>query len=256
MEMVDPMWRIVQEGVDVDAVGSIADQPFLRWYMFNNEGYPDFLRFAREADSELAEELLDRYRVSASGGLDEVESGVIPPNSRTAQHFYYLLRCISLTGRTDLDIMEIGGGYGNLQRMFLQLHVCNTYSIVDIDKISQVQRLYASRALSAETRGGASFFNIENSAEADAAAHHSHDLVVSTFAVTETPDEMRDWYIDNIMAGSRYIYLVGQEKWRGYQNGSAFPERLGSGFDVIKRPFVSDHAHDGPTFELFGQVKS
>jgi hypothetical protein len=256
VEMVDPMWKIVQEGLDIAALDSIAEQPFLRWYMFNNEGYPDFLKFAREADSGLAEELLERYRVHASGGLDETECGVIPPNSRTAQHFYYVLRAISLTGRRDLEVMEIGGGYGNLQRIFLQLDVCHTYSIVDIDKISQVQRMYASRVLSAETRDRAGFFNIENPAEAAAAAHHNHDLVVSTFAVTETPDEMRDWYIDNIMLNSRYVYLVGQEKWRGYQNGIAYPDKLSSRFDVIKRPFVSDHAHDGPTFELFCEAKS
>lgn len=257
METVDPVWRIAQNGIDIGAMTSIRDQPILRWYMFNTRDYPDFLQFARQANPSLANDLLARYREVSTGGLDESERGVIPPNSRTAQHFYYLLRIVSLIGeRPDLKIAEIGGGYGNLLRMFVQLGYCKSFSIVDIDKVSQVQRMYIRQALDSEQLRQTELFNIEDTEQAKALATKSYDLVISTFAVTETPDEMRDWYIDNLMSDASFIYITGQESWRGYQNGEHFPTRLGAHFDLVKTPFVSDHSHDGPTFELFGQRKS
>jgi hypothetical protein len=254
VDLVDPIWRHVQTGIEPETITSIRDNPFLRWYMFNGRDYPDFLGFARNADRSLTEDLLARYSAVARGGLDETSPGEIPPNSRTAQHFYYLVRILSLTGRPyDLSILEIGGGYGNLLRMFIQLDCCRSYGIVDIDKISQVQGIYLDQVLSDAQRARAELFNIEDRAAAEALAAKSYDLVLSTFAVTETPQEMRDWYIDNTMTRARFIYITGQEAWRGYRGGEHLSARLGECFRLEKNRFVSDHSHDGPTFELFAR---
>ncbi|WP_030378763.1 MULTISPECIES: hypothetical protein [unclassified Streptomyces] len=257
MNGVDPLWRTVQEGLGPQPPADFSQHPYVRWYMFNSGAgiRTDFLAHARQADPQLYEELRARYRAVSHGALEEPEPGDFAANSRTAQHFYYLTRqCHSFPDLSRRRICEIGGGYGNLMRMFVQLGLCASYTIVDIDRIVDIQRLYADSCLTAAQRDRVRILDIENPADATALEEASFDLVVSTFGLTEVPDDMRDWYLDRLVLRAPAVYLVGQYLWRGNKVGEQCLSRLGERFAVEHRPFVWSSGNEGPTFEAVGRA--
>jgi hypothetical protein len=252
MERVDPLWKVVQEGLESRSTARIQDHPFVKFYMLNEGRYPDFVQRAQDAHPDVFAGLLQRYRERGSGALDEDERGVLAPTSRTAQHLYYLTRLVARLGDfSGLRICEIGGGYGNMMRIFTQLGLCAEYDIVDIAGVVDLQRRYADEVLTPDERSRTRVFNVEDDKDLAELTARPYDIVMSFFAVTEAPHDMRQWYLDKVLLPAPFVYLAGQDRWRNQEVGEHVCKALADRFSLDRKPFFWASDHESETFELF-----
>lgn len=248
---VAELWGTVQAEMAA-RTDPLEENPYVRWFFLNTDDLPDFVAAARRHDADLTDRLLARYRESGRNGLDDVEPGVISPRSRTAQHLYYLVRAISRFGDiSKAAVLDIGGGFGNLARVFLQLDACARCDVVDIGGITAMQEEYLQASLPSD--GRYRVFNIEDDADREALAGRTYDLVISTFAITETPPAMRDWYIERVLLKARHVYVVGNEIWHEENVVDQLRERLSGSFTCEEDTFVYQSPNAvGRYVELFG----
>ncbi|HXM58142.1 MAG TPA: hypothetical protein VOB72_22275 [Candidatus Dormibacteraeota bacterium] len=248
---VDEIWGTVQAQMRSHTY-RFEDHPYVRWFMLNSDDLPDFVAAAREHDPELTERLLAQYREAGRGGVDDLEPGMIRPRSRTAQHLYYLVRVISRFGLTpDAAVLDIGGGFGNLARMLLQLGACERCDLVDIGGVTALQEEYLRKWLPSDP-ARYRLYDIQRDSDREALAGREHDLVVSTFGLSETPEAMRAWYIDNVLLRARRVYVVGQEVWHGENVFRQLRERLSGAFTCDEQSFLYQSPHAATRYlELF-----
>ncbi|MEQ4305090.1 hypothetical protein ABNF97_27540 [Plantactinospora sp. B6F1] len=257
MNRVDPLWKVVQEGLATYHPDRIEDHPYVRFYMLNEGRFPDFLGLAEQAHPEVYDELMRRYRQRCSGALDEEAPGRISPTSRTAQHFYYLVRLVAKLGSPEPHrICEIGGGYGNMMRMLVQLGLCRSYHVVDIAGVVDLQRRYAARVLDAGQLARTRVLNVEDEKDVVELSATRYDVALSFFAVSEVPYEMRQWYLERVLFPASAVYLVGQQRWRAQPVGEHLIGALAERFSLDKYDFFAPSDQESPTFELFADRRA
>lgn len=140
----------------------------------------------------------------------------------TIHHLYHLARFFQSTHQDLAGLMKIvewGGGYGNLAKLFRRMGFKGTYVIIDLPFLSALQWLYLS------TIFGESEVSLVNEAgyESDSpfvllplpVARESPpkaDLFVSTWALSESSSAAQDWVADiNSWFGARNLLLAFQE---------------------------------------------
>lgn len=257
-DLVGAFWRKVQDGIRPDVAPDDFDEhPYIRWFFLNKTAMPDFVALARSEDETLAEQLLARYQAECIGGIDDLPDGAIDPRSKSAQHLYYLVRLQTVLG--DLGSrswFEIGGGFGNLARMALQLGLCASYDGLDIRNVVDLQQSYLERTVGRAGGRSVAFHTVEDDAALDALKARQFGLVVSNFALTETPRSMREWALELAVASADVVYITGQEVFRGQPVGEEISRALAETFVLERRPTPFQSANVGPAFELIARRRS
>jgi putative sugar O-methyltransferase len=186
-------------------------------------------------------------------------------SANTLGMLYYFARIAERIAPSDLGaIVEFGGGYGGLCRVFLDLLPRTpTYVIVDLPEMLAMQYVYV-QASSAHHRTVPHFaapFEIVpgavNLVPVSLAAHldFDPDLFVSTFALSETPRRLQQQIADGGFFASAALYLVGQEieaeLWKGLALDSSSALR-----DAARRDFADvqiEPYHFASAWELFAR---
>lgn len=250
MDKVHSTWQAIQKGLQAHHPAEFAENPFVRFALMT-PNYPDFIRYAQAADAALAEDLIEAYARESSEAIDDLAPGTIDPRSRTAVHLYFMVRILQWLGRRDLTILDIGCGYGNMARMFTQLKLCATYDMVDIGGVIDVARTYLAQwRPHQDGYPEVRVFNIEDEGDQRRVAQARHDLMISTFAMTEAPLEMQRWYLEALAPNHRWVYLAGQKSWNGMDCISQIRECLDTRFLVSESEFPFRSPFDPPVFEI------
>lgn len=119
-------------------------------------------------------------------------------STSTIQYIGVLSNLIKyLPSLNDLNIIEIGGGYGGQCKIIHDHFKPKSYTIVDLPEVCQLQQKYLSKFK----------INVKtiNSLET---TPQQYDLIISNYAITEVRNDLKQVYIDNIVLNSKYGYIT------------------------------------------------
>jgi hypothetical protein len=153
-------------------------------------------------------------REDAVGGPPLQSLRLLTSHNRV-HHAYHLARFERATARDARElesVVEWGGGYGDLARVFGRLNEC-TYTIVDLPVISALQWLYLASALGedrvnlvcGDAQLEAGKVNIVPVGLVERVG--SCDLFISTWALSESTPDAADLVISRAWFGARHLLL-------------------------------------------------
>jgi len=161
--------------------------------LLNNDsiGNPITYDFKNEIDNYNVKIILNNYNISPttlryiSTGIDMIE---------------YIIH----NNLNNLDIVEIGGGYGGQCKILFDLIKnynikINSYSIIDLPSISTFQKKYLSLLNYNDNIIYQNFNNI---------IHKNYDLCISNYAIGEFEYDVQIFYINNVLKYSKYYYII------------------------------------------------
>lgn len=258
LELVHPLWAETLP-VFADMITHGLPHDFLQHpqakYMFYRTGFGSpqehELSYLRQS---ACWELVQRYRESPIGQptLDCLDLNI---SVNSLGMLYYFARILEYLDQSRLrTIVEFGGGYGNLCRVFLELLPGPlTYVIIDLPEMLAIQYAYltgssprhsveAPTSQPVQIRGGS--VNLVPVYWAQELALISCDLFISTFALSEAPTTAQNMVIGKEFFQADAVYLVGQHVnaalWRELALDSMEPvQRAASKLypNVVLQPF-------------------
>lgn len=98
----------------------------------------------------------------------------------------------------DINIIEIGSGYGGQCKIIYDLFKPKTYTIVDLDEVMELNKMYLSH------------FNINNviyKSSSDTFLDN-YDLIISNYAFTECERTIQEIYLNKIIKNSKNGYIT------------------------------------------------
>jgi hypothetical protein len=230
--LVHPLWsdarqrfaELVRDGVPDD----FLTDPFVR-HMLHRTGFGEL------EEVELAylgrwrgpgHERLKSYREPVFGSPTEdcAEFGV---SASALNKLYYVAR---IREAIDLErvpaVLELGAGYGLLcQALLSAAEGIRVYVLIDLPELLALQYAYLRETTdiklvphhappSAWEQGAVHFVPIHVFEQ----SHVKADLVISTFALSETPRRVHDMFTNSAFFGASAVYIIGQnryeEPWR------------------------------------------
>jgi putative sugar O-methyltransferase len=241
--LVHPAWRKFRDefraALEEGLPERFLDLPVLAMNMVRRGDHEvqaheeDYLRSCSGLAAEKIEAIQETY-----SGCPRIEVPNRGWSATTLGHAYYLARIIDLLGikrEGEMGtILEFGGGYGNLCRIFKQVTRNRTYIIVDLPEFLALQMLFLRLSLPSEavrfiasagqdiTPGAINLVPVVLWEHIKT----EPDMFVSTFALSESPAEVQQSAIENRFYRARAVYIVGQHKIDGMQT-EAIWERLG-----------------------------
>lgn len=154
--IIVPHWQAVNDEIVRD-VFEKADENFMRHPTFNVNTFADHPQATRYVhqlnyifanwDRDRALDILLQEPTFGNPPLKTIDYWVMSPNS--VQHLYHLVYWQTETGKNLDDVervVEWGGGYGSLARIFKRINPGVDYTIIDTPTYSTLQRWYFSRA--------------------------------------------------------------------------------------------------------------
>lgn len=149
-------------------------------------------------------------------------------------------------------VVEVGGGVGNLARLALHLFDVEEYMLIDIPGVLDLQREFLGTVLPAALLRRVSFVDAHQLVS-DGSLPGEFDLGVSTFALTETPPQMRAWYLREVFSSCRQLYLVGQRTFQQADVLRQLEPLVAEHFDYRVEPYLEEAVLGRPSFELTGR---
>jgi len=156
------------------------------------------------------------YRDTQFPGLS-FECKELNCSSNTLVHLYYTAHILEKAPHPN-HIVEFGGGYGNLARIFKHINPKATIVIIDLPELIALQYLFLSTTLD----NTPIYIHATTPKEYIQGAIHlipihlldtlslTTDLFVSTFALSETPTIVQKKIIEKKFFGATSIYMTGQ----------------------------------------------
>lgn len=243
-ELMHPVWlevqpffaQLVSDGVPSDFLRvSMVKGMFYRTGFGQPQQYE--LTYLRNTSEEMLN-LIRPYRESPVGG-PVIDCPDLDITVNSLGMLYYITRILEHLDRSKLHtIVEFGGGFGNLCRVFLDLLPSPlTYIIIDIPEMLALQYVYLRGSshqyqVTAHTSqpvmiqsGSVNLVPVQWAASLSMTS----DLFISTFALSEATMVAQTMVIRSGFFGADAIYLVGQhtdaESWHGLALESMAPVR-------------------------------
>jgi hypothetical protein len=173
--------------------------------------------FLKYCLSDSTANLVSKFKETAFGNLP-IECQEFTCSTNSLGHLYYFARIMERTGPNLRSVIEFGGGYGNLCRIFKTLLPDSTYVIIDLPELLAVQFLFLRKTLGdAEVvlhKSPPSGFK-EKSIHLVPAffmeeIEFTPELFVSTFAISEATSAAQDLVIKKEFFRAKYCYVTGQ----------------------------------------------
>lgn len=125
------------------------------------------------------------------------------------------------------NIVEIGGGYGNLARIMYDLEYEGSYSIIDFPLMSRIQDDFL-------TKCGISDVNTVELNDNTLTPTGGKSMLIGTYSISEMPISTRQ-YIESFYDNFDYIFIAHNASFDGDDNVKYFndlQERLDSTFNI------------------------
>ena len=149
-----------------------------------------------------------------------------PVNRAGMQYYASKVNQLINIQKKSITITEIGGGFGDLCRTFKEINPDATYIIFDLPEMLAMQYLYLSSMVDSPVIFHtklprpedltASAIHLVPSVFMNEMTNFKTDVFVSTFALSETSEEVQQFVIDQAFFNAKCVYIVGQiDGWKG-----------------------------------------
>lgn len=162
------------------------------------------LMWARAAEPELHTSLIEQAaQDNDSLGTPITFDGYSPSNWRYLAHAIRVWQHIDSLGWSEIDIIELGGGYGGLAlyvdalRYFYRTSLQN-YTIVDLPEVAELQQRYVA-AVGIPAVHAINGLDTTAIDRVRARLFYAPAVVVSAYAFSEFDQETRDWYAERLI---------------------------------------------------------
>ena len=172
----------------------------------------EYLKFIRNTTSITEETIVnfckENDRIGSSIKYDYEFINTSPSNLRYIFHSHLILKHISSLKLENLNIVEIGGGYGGLCRAISQLAkyynvTINNYSLIDLPAIGTLQRKYLE---SHTTNFNVNTFSAFNYGEE--IALNDNTFLISNYCFSEIDSDHQLNYIKRLFPKIQHGFIV------------------------------------------------
>lgn len=139
--------------------------------------------------------------------INNLKTSIISPTTLRYICFgLQILKVIQNTGKQNISIIEVGGGYGGQCKILYD--ICNQfninikkYTIIDLEHVSKLQHKYLTK-LNVNNIVTLSNTNCLDMLDND------YDLFISNYALGEFKPDVQDFYIDNVLSRSHKSFIT------------------------------------------------
>lgn len=165
-------------------------------------------------------------------------------------HLHHLMRFEQVTGRkigNFRNVVEFGGGYGNMARVVHNIGGCKTYSIIDLMLFSCIQSVFLSTVAGCEhvafDDGGKNesvTFLLHPLFSAREPATLNGELFISTWALSESTSAAYEWVVAHDWFGASNLLLAYNEHWKPWPENELETSLSAQGWHVAREaiPFL------------------
>ena len=150
---------------------------------------------------------LEKFKVNDKYGLPTIVDYAFGSISPSTLRYIKILSDLSQFNLEDIDIVEIGGGYGGQYTVLRQYAKPKSYTFVDLPEVLKLQKKYIEKNNLDDIE--LHFYDSDNLPSCTC------DLVISNYAISECDTEIQDIYISKIIKNSKRGYMI-HNKFRGY----------------------------------------
>lgn len=171
----------------VEGVPGNLGMDYLLWV---KENEPDILRYISKFATN---DTVGSPTVYPYGGLEA------PMSSTTCRYIKVLAELVHIFGSLkDLDIIEIGGGYGGQCKIICEYEKPKSYTIVDLPEASALAEKYLR------------YFGIDYVLCKTAATYHKkgYSLCISNYAFSEFDRRYQEFYAEHIINYAKQGYML------------------------------------------------
>lgn len=176
------------------------------------------LNYAREINNDLYNKFINQPK--GYFGYDGHEDEYIKIDDLDSKHILMLTYLFDNNSLSFNKIVEIGGGFGNMCRLCKNIINFNSWDIIDIPHMLELQKYYLENEI----------YDVSNinfiNAHSDIKYRDVIDLVIGTHSVSEFDLETFFNYFRNVILKSKYFYM-------GYNKECPNPGLINKKIDFI-----------------------
>lgn len=140
------------------------------------------------------------------------------------QHGYHLIRLLEFTNVNVLELQQIvdfGGGYGSIFRLFKNLGYKNQYFIYDLSVMCAIQKFYLKNVFlplhDTQTLSNLKWLSGSASNVSSNVTDFVESLFIATFSLSESPYDLRQEF-EPIISKFKYVLIAYQPKFDDFNN--------------------------------------
>ena len=145
--------------------------------------------------------------------LSELELNIYYISPSTLRYICFglkILESVKKNMKNEIDIIEIGGGYGGQCKILYDLFKMNniqikSYTIIDLDGVSKLQNKYLTKL------GFTNIITLTNT-ECIEKLYEKYDLCISNYALGEFEKDIQNFYINNVLLRCQQYFIT----WNTY----------------------------------------
>lgn len=266
-QYVHPTWENILQ-VFRDTLFSSRSENFLRnkkiRHCFSLNAtlghHSNYFRYILDGNDFFTDFFKNTFKDSRVGGPRIVKTDHFVGKPDSIDHLYYLARIMRYAkrrGQKVESIVEIGGGYGNFAYCARLFNPNITHTIIDFPEILSFVYLYSAINF---PKLKIHIFNGSNGIQEGALnlvpvsllprLTTRHDVFISTYALTETPENLINYVKNNHFLNSRTVYIQGGTD-HVFNSHNILLKNLES---VVE--FTKDSSYTDPgCYELIGEVR-
>jgi hypothetical protein len=187
-----------------------------------NEGGRDeqALNYALNLNKELYERFISQPKGLV--GYKNNEEKYLPIDDLDSKHILQLTFLFNNNKINYNRIVEIGGGFGNMARLINNIITYNSWDIIDIPHMLELQKYYLTTEITHVSK--INFINGYSDIKYDKTPI---DLVIGTHSISEFSWDIFCNYFQNVIKYSNYLYI-------GYNKNCPSPQLINAKLDYIK----------------------
>jgi len=243
-----PFWQAavnsIKSIIDEGDFTSFINSPMVRQTMFSgNSGYvTDELNWLNT--TETGKNYQHLFNQDEKVPLDTHYPG-FSVCGNSIHHIFHLAYYdfIMSKGLDSASVMEFGGGYGNLCRLYKILNPTATYIIIDLPEITKMQKIYLEKmGLKVNTFSGKiipGIINLVSILDMDS-LNTKVDLFITTWALSEATKEAQDFMLLKKYYGAEKALMAFQKSSGLFPFAENIKENF-SGGNLLDTPFIDDN---------------
>lgn len=168
------------------------------------QGYQYYNHFKHNQDIL---KIIEKFKVNDNIGGPRTYDYDFGKFSPTTLRYISVLSDLSQLKLDDMDIVEIGAGYGGQYTVLRQYAKPKSYTIIDLPEVIKLQRKYIKQQKLDDIE--LNFYSLDNLPEL------TGDLLISNYAFSECVKEIQDKYIQKIINNCKRGYVI-HNNFEGY----------------------------------------
>jgi hypothetical protein len=188
------------------------------------------LSMAKEINNELYIKFINQPK--GLTGYKDNQNEYLKLDDTDSKHIFILTYLFNNNKVLYNKIVEIGGGFGNMCRLCNNIISYNSWDIIDLPHMSELQKYYLENEIKDISK--INFINTTQKIEYE----NTIDLVIGTHSVSEFSWDIFINYYVNVISKSKYFYM-------GYNKYCPSPDLINMKIDyILKNGFILERNFD------------